>query len=288
MRIAILSINIGAYDIFWSDFYSSAEENFICDCLEKEYFVFTDSTDIKAEKDKVHVYYQEDMGWPNNTMKRFMFIYNIKDELQNFDYIFFVNANALFQEKLTSDFINRRKNIIVIEHPGFHLYKPEDKPFETREESFAFVHEKDRRMYVQGAFYGGKTDYFLQMVDFLNKRTEEDLERGRIAVWHDESFLNAYVAGRNDVQILGWQYLYFDEYVLPYARTIVLRDKRKYLTNKNGRFLNENFFKKRMLIKLRNLKWKILIFLKVYKYESIKDSEGNYIGNNIQSIFEDP
>ena len=75
---------------------------------------------------------------------------------------------------------------------------------------------------------------------------------------------------------------------MPYARTIVLRDKRKYLTNKNGRFLNENFFKKRMLIKLRNLKWKILIFLKVYKYESIKDSEGNYIGNNIQSIFEDP
>ena len=93
MKVAILFIGIGRYACFWKDFYISSERYFLTNS-QKEYFVFTDQGNMYAEElEKVHLIYQEDLGWPLNTFMRFHFFNSIRKELENFDYIFFMNAN---------------------------------------------------------------------------------------------------------------------------------------------------------------------------------------------------
>lgn len=282
MKIAMLNISIGDYICFWSDFYISCEKNFLVDC-EKDYYVFTDSEKIEyGENENVHIIYQNDMGWPFNTMKRFSMFNRINDRLLKYEYIFFANANAIFVTPLYSKLIKNQKEIICVEHPGYHLCSNEKKPFERRKESNAYVNLKDGKYYVQGAFYGGKTKAFLKMTNELNSKTEDDLKNNFVAIWHDESFLNRYVANNNDIiQILGWQYLKYEEYYMPYEPIIVLRDKTKYLPSCNDRFKGRRNWYSPLLLIIRNIKWKVMHFLGYIKTESIIDDNGNYINNNI-------
>lgn len=283
MNIAVLSINIGDYIVFWDDFYNSAEENFFPDS-KKTYYVFTDKDNYRGlYKSNVKVIHQENLGWPFNTMKRFHMFLSILEELKGFDYIFFANANAKFVKKIDSGIISKDKQIITVEHPGYHLKTISQKPFERRRGSLAYVPLDQGKYYVQGAFYGGQTNAFLRMIEELDNLTEQDLNKNIVAIWHDESFLNMYVSKYPElVQILGWQYMYYEEYVLPYDPVILLRNKRKYLTNKNGRFRGENFTVKKITLFLRNLKWNILIHTRKMKKENnIKNGEYFNIDINI-------
>jgi hypothetical protein len=101
MKIGILYICTGKYSIFWKDFYLSVEKNFI-EKEEKHYFVFTDSKEIDFEKknSKIDKIYQENLGWPGNTLMRFHIFLNTKKELMNMDYLFFFNANLLILKNI--------------------------------------------------------------------------------------------------------------------------------------------------------------------------------------------
>ena len=74
MRIGILYICTGKYDIFWKDFYLSAERYFMQDqSFIIEYYVFTDSPKLYDEENNKHIHRikQKNLGWPDNTLKRF-------------------------------------------------------------------------------------------------------------------------------------------------------------------------------------------------------------------------
>lgn len=259
MKVAILNISIGSYSIFWKDFFISAEENFLPE-YEKHYFVFTDKEYLYGiESDKVSIIFQKDLGWPFNTMKRFEMFEKCEEELKKYDYIFFINGNAIFKKKLTRNFINENKNIITIVHPGLANYPIDKYPYERRKKSMAYISKKEGKYYVQGAFIGGKRESFIKMTKFLNERIKKDIANGIIAIWHDESFLNFYILNRNDIQIMGKQYLYYEEYVFPWEPVILLRDKTKYLEKNNARFKGRVNFKNKIFLKLRNLKLRFLI-----------------------------
>jgi len=72
MKIGILYICTGKYDIFWKDFYLSSEK-YLLKNHEKHYFVFTDSKTIfdAANNKNIHVIYQKNLGWPNNALMRY-------------------------------------------------------------------------------------------------------------------------------------------------------------------------------------------------------------------------
>ena len=281
MKIAILNISIGEYICFWKKFYLSAEKNFLIDC-DKEYFVFTDSAFLYQETDKkVHKIYCEDMGWPYNTMKRFHLFLSIEKELMKFDYVIFVNANAVFRQCLTSKIVLTGKDIITVEHPGMHFKKKEELPFEVREESSAFVPMEQRDIYVQGALIGGYIPQFMEFIKKMDQWIGEDLKKGIVAVWHDESFLNKYVAENKNVQVLGWQYLKYEEYVMPYQPVIELRNKKKYLTKANGRFKGRNAWYSGIYLWIRNMKWRIGIKMGKYKRCNILDKD-SYIDLDIR------
>ena len=57
MRIGILYICTGKYDIFWKDFYLSAERYFMQDqSFIIEYYVFTDSPKLYDEENNKHIH----------------------------------------------------------------------------------------------------------------------------------------------------------------------------------------------------------------------------------------
>ena len=276
MKVAILNISIGSYVVFWEGFYKSAEQYFLPGC-EKHYFVYTDKKNLYASNSSnITILYQEDMGWPFNTMKRFAMFKRCERELTKFDYVFFVNGNAEFKQVINESFINYKKDLITIVHPGMSNTKIDKVPYERREESNAFVKTGKGNYYVQGAFIGGKSDAFIKMIDELDILIEEDLKNGIIAVWHDESFLNKYIIDRNDVQIAGRQYLYYEEVVFPWKPFILLRDKSKYIEKTNGRFAGRYSKKIKAKLWARNIIWTILIKLKIKK-EFLNYSKEKYV-----------
>ena len=71
MKIALLYICTGNYDIFWDGFYESAEKHFY-PAAQKEYFVFSDSEKMqKLNGETIHVFWQNSAGWPYNTLMRY-------------------------------------------------------------------------------------------------------------------------------------------------------------------------------------------------------------------------
>ena len=54
------------------------------------------------------------------------------------------------------------------------------------------------------------------------------MAKGVIALWHDESQLNRYIIGRDDVKILPPCYGYPEGWDLPYEPVMLIRDKSKY------------------------------------------------------------
>ncbi len=50
----------------------------------------------------------------------------------------------------------------------------------------------------------------------LERRTEQDLQNGVIALWHDESQLNRYAAERSDYRLLTPAYWYPEGWDMPF------------------------------------------------------------------------
>lgn len=83
--------------------------------------------------------------------------------------------------------------------------------WETRSWSTAYVPRRMRKTYVHGAVWFGKNEDFKKLCSILSIRTQEDLSKGHIAVWHDESHLNWFSANQ-EVTVLDNRFSGVDGY----------------------------------------------------------------------------
>jgi len=233
MKIGILYICTGKYTVFWKDFYLSCERNFISEA-DKEYFVFTDSPELEFEKENknVHRIYQENLGWPDNTLMRFDMFSKVREKFADLDYIFFFNADLVCLEKITAaDFLpGSNENLVAVLHPGYFDKKRSKFPYETKKISSASIDTSSGKYYFAGGLNGGKTSFFLQAILEMKKNIELDKKNGIVAKWHDESHWNKYLEKRTDVKILHSGYLYPEASAIPFKKMILVRDKRKYFS----------------------------------------------------------
>lgn len=230
MRIAILYICTGKYDIFWKDFYSGSEKYFLTD-TQKHYFVFTDAEKIFNEENKnIHKIYQKNLGWPDNTLMRFDIFSNIISELNNFDYIFFFNADLCFLKDVNSEeFIPLNdKNLLATIHPGYFNKKNNKFQYERNNLSTAFIPQGSGEKYFAGGLNGGKTKYFVEAILKIKENINIDKKNKITAVWNDESHWNNYLLNRKDIKILDPGYLYPESSNIKFDKKIMIRDKRKY------------------------------------------------------------
>lgn len=229
-KIAILYICTGKYDIFWKDFFLSAEKFFLPK-HHKEYFIFTDK-ELYAQDtcSRIHKFYQENLGWPFNTLKRFEMFLRIKEQLKNFDFIFFMNANLEFLKEVNEEFLPIEENFTLAQHAGFYYNKPVEFTYDRNPKSTAYIPYDRGKYYVCGGMNGGKTKYYLELIQTLYENTEKDLQNNVIALWHDESHLNHYILDRNDYKLLHPGYCYpQDQDNIPECECFILaRNKDRY------------------------------------------------------------
>ena len=79
---------------------------------------------------------------------------------------------------------------------------------ETNINSLSYIGQDEDLVYYAGGFNGGSKVEYLKMCDILNSNIDKDLEKGIIALWHDESHMNRYFIDNPPVVVLDFGYCY--------------------------------------------------------------------------------
>jgi len=194
MKIAILYICTGRYNQFFSGFYESTEKFLLLDA-DKHYFVWTDDDHLADGLNNVTVIHKECAGFPADSLFRFEMFMQVEDKLKDFDYIYFMNSNALFLKPVGDEILPDKTGLAMgiwrgkreRQHPMFY-------PYERNMKSLAYVAPyKNPYIYFMGGLNGGTSEKYLEMVRTLAKNIREDYNHGIIAKFHDESHINAYM-----------------------------------------------------------------------------------------------
>lgn len=228
-KVAILYIALGKYDKFWEEFYKSCEWNFLSE-MTKDYYVFTDSVNIKEDQ-QVHLISAQDQGWPRNTLDRFFFFDRISEHLQKYDYCFFFNANTCFLKNISPGEVLPGKEHDYLVNLSWHtedVMKSSDFPYERNPVSTACIPLGEGLHYFQGGLIGGRSKEFLEMKDVLIRQIKIDYKNDFIAVSHDESHLNRYLIDKHPL-CLSTYYGRPQEWAYPSEPAIIFRKKEDVL-----------------------------------------------------------
>ena len=216
-KVAICFIGTGKYINFLPNYYQHIEEHFLPES-EKTFLVFTDG-ELEGVPDNVIQYEQEHLDWPFITLKRFEIINKARAEVMKNDWFVFIDADALVTSDITEEeFFDDSKSFFGVHHPCHFLgMSPHDKfpgALETNPKCRAAVTEgADTSTYWQGCLWGGKVPDVLQLIDELQRRTNDDLKDDIIAVWHDESHLNKFfIENKDRVNTLPSSYAYPEDF----------------------------------------------------------------------------
>jgi len=227
MKISILYICTGKYSMFWKEFYNSSQRFFLSG-VEKHYYVFTDSND-NIETDNITVIYTKYKGYPWDTLYRFEMFWPLKDELKNFDYIFFFNANMLFVNIVGKECLPAIEDggLVALIHPTLYNKTERFLPFERNKKSQAYIpHTKQKYTYYMGSLNGGIAEVYLDLIKKCMDDIRIDLENGIIALVLDESHLNKYLF-EHKVLGLSPAYGYPEGMNLPFDKKILMINKNK-------------------------------------------------------------
>ncbi|MEX0849074.1 MAG: hypothetical protein WD055_02500 [Candidatus Dependentiae bacterium] len=203
------------------------------------YFVFTDSP---YEHKKCTTVYQEQMGWPYDSMMRFEIYYKNKDKFAHLDYVYAIDADMAFGQAVGDEILSDRVATIL----SVHLFDM-IKPYEANPISTAYVHANEGVHYYAGAFYGGTKDAFIQLTQTASERIHIDLARGYVAWANDESHINRYFIDFEPTKILSPAYCHFDHWQSPYQKKIIAFDDKDYNVTRKPSNLNPVDYYKRFL-----------------------------------------
>jgi len=209
-RVAVIFIGTGAYINFFHNYYEKCEEYFLPN-TEKTYFCFTDAEFGGDIPSNIKVVPIEHKSWPSVTLERFHTVLLEKDNLSEYDYVIYLDADMLVNEEVLEDEILTDKDFIGVTHPGFYM-KKQPMPYERRKISEAYV-DINGDMYWQGCLWGGQGKQVMQLCETLAARVDSDLEKNVIAEWHDESHLNKFfIENQERVYSLGPEYAFPEAY----------------------------------------------------------------------------
>jgi hypothetical protein len=227
MNIAVFTISLGKYNIFFKELYESVNSKFLPD-HNKTFFIFTD-TEFENKSNLVQIP-QKKLGWPFDTMNRFHFMCQIKETLLEYDYVFFFNINMKVIKEINDEILPSEDNgyLMGCTHPWFSDVDINLFPYERNAESNCYIPFDEGKIYYQGCFNGGRTKEFLEMAEILKNNTDSDIENGIIPIWHDESMLNWYYHDKNPLT-LPYTYIYPESLKLKGEPIMIQRDKSKYM-----------------------------------------------------------
>ena len=186
-RIGIITIATGRYyDEFIPRLKKSIDDYFSDGNIQIQFYCFTDS--LRQEPGVQHFFIKH-QAWPFSTLMRFQVITAQMPTLEENEFLLYMDADMEVVRTLPPDIFNHP--LIAVKHPG---YISGSAPFELDRLESAYVAPPLRKEYFQGCFWGGLTKEFKALVIQLSAQVEKDLSRAAIPIWHDESYLNHYLA----------------------------------------------------------------------------------------------
>ncbi len=214
-KVGLLIVATGKYDSFVAPLIDSARRHF-CSNHEVTYYVFTDGN-IPEAQDIVRVQ-QEKLGWPYDTLMRNSIYLDHKDLFSKEDYVFALDADMLFVDTVGEEIFGER---VATLHPGYAITRKK-LPYETSHKSTAYIPKKYRKggLYFAGGFFGGSRDGFTHIIQTTTERILKDLNKGVIAIWHDESQWNRYCIDYRPTVILNPSYCYADPVEIGYSHDL--------------------------------------------------------------------
>jgi len=211
-KVGILTVATGKYIGFVDRLWTSIKEKFLPgDHVDKKFFLWTDNPLYEpvlshiAQHDDPNggaIIPKERLGFPGDTLFRYHFFAKAAQDgvFDNVDYLFYFDADMIVEDLVTeggdlAPLFLGSVDLVAVTHPGY-TWNGRMGTFEAHPASSAYVNDfmKRRTTYVAGGFLGGKTNAFLNMAQAIRGLVDKDQERGYTAVWHDESYLNAFVA----------------------------------------------------------------------------------------------
>ena len=209
MKVGVLVIATGKYDMFFEELYDSFEEFFLPG-HPKHYFFLTDSKkeDLPYNVDKFYIKRQ---GFPQDTLFRYKYFLTAEKEIREsgVECLYYTDVDMKAIATMGDEILpSKEKPIVAVAHPGF--YKTNLGTPETRRISKAFIKPTEyREHYVAGGFQGGLTNDYLSLSKTINQMIDSDYEKGIIPVWNDESMWNRYYTTNiSKIKVLTPEYCY--------------------------------------------------------------------------------
>ena len=215
-KVGLLIVATGKYIHFVAPLIQSAEKYF-CKDHEITYFIFTDQEPISLPN-AIYVY-QEKLGWPFDTMNRYHIYEKNWNLFKEQDYLFASDADMLFVADVGSEILGER---VATLHPGFVGKRGS---YETNAQSKACVKRGEGQYYFAGGFYGASREAFHHIIKTNIRCIDDDLSKGLIAVWHDESHWNRYCIDFPPTVTLNPSYCYPEAWQLNYPKKLLALDK---------------------------------------------------------------
>lgn len=223
MKICILTIATNKYLQFVEKLYSDISEKFIpgseINCL-----LFTDHEVETSDNVKVH--YIDHEPWPMPTLKRYNYFIKEKNFILQHDYCFYFDADMRIDNLVGKEVLS--DGIVATMHPYQSFNSVDTMSYDRNPESLAYVPCGEGKTYYAGGFNGGEVNSFIKMAEVIADRVNKDLDKGIIALWHDESHMNRYLLDNPPTLELTPSYCYAEEFYgtdYPYEPKIIALKK---------------------------------------------------------------
>ena len=220
--LSIISVATGRYLKYWEDLVDSFAE--YCDFFDDIQWVLLTDQELQIRQsireslgDNLVAKFVPHSDWPFPTLLRYKFI-SENSSLLNGVNTLYLDADMRAISRITNsqmDAFFDSDRMTFVQHPGY--FRTNSKPFcmspkklvsylflkirfggvghwETNRKSQAFIPRSKRVNYFCGGTWGGPTPQVIRFSETLRQRTDEDLAKGIIAVFHDESHLNWFAA----------------------------------------------------------------------------------------------
>ena len=216
-RVAVLIAATNRYTVFVPPILESFRKFFLTDC-EVEVIILTD----RPERVSARTLLIPHLPWPGVTIRKFHYICQYAEELSAFDYLFQCDADMRVVAPVGREILG---DLVATRHPWQDGKPPAEFIYERNPASTAYIAPGEGRVYVMGAFFGGKYESVLRMAQDRSAAIDADYANGLEAIWHDESQLNRYVYDHPPEIVLSPSYCYPENSNLPFEPRILALDK---------------------------------------------------------------
>ncbi len=212
-----------AQEMLWGINTFFLKKHEIRDKYQVDLLLWSDMPEVNVPNLKL--FQTEPESWPLPTLLRYHLFLQQEEELQKYDYIFYVDVDMRITDWIGEEIFG--EGLTAAQHPMYALRQNLHPPYEPNPNSTAyiplpgrFLEENGRPrfepLYYAGGFQGGKTADFIKAMKVMRPRIDKDFNNNYIARWNDESHWNRYLYEAPPAVVLNPSYIYPDSLLSEY------------------------------------------------------------------------